>query len=113
MVRASIASVRACQDRDGNECADENKVEEDPQPAERLGASTSEEEGQNHRNEGVKHSSCKYSFNCTIGMVDSVTSFDCVYETVHLVHSLGEDTERDHGGKELEDAHKAEEPGVE
>lgn len=48
MTWTGAASTRACQDRDGNECANEEKIKKDPEPAEPFGTTTSQDKRQQH-----------------------------------------------------------------
>ena len=106
VLRPRRAAVRSRENSDSDECTNEGKVKEHPQPAQPSGSRVGRllDQRQNGGDECIQNSGSEDAFDGTKGVVDTVASLDGVYQTVDLVETLREEAERDDGGDELQDA---------
>jgi len=83
------STIGSRQDCDSNEAADEEQVEDDPDPSENLGPALLEDKLQEHGDEGVCDSCGQDAHNGSIGCGGSVDKAD------DLGEASGEEAERD------------------
>ena len=113
--RAGKTAVGPSENSDGDKGTDKQNVQQHPDPAKSATAGVgalldAAEEGADERVEDCRSED---AFDGSVGAIDAAARLDGVDEAVHFVQALGEDTERDDRGEELQDASRAKEHAVE
>lgn len=115
MSRASKTTIGPGENSDSDKGTDEQHIQQHPDPAKcaTAGIGALLDAAEKATDESVEDRCSEDAFDGPVGAIDATARLNRVDEAVHFVEALGEDTERDERGEELQDANRTEEHAVE